>query len=252
MFRDMILVMRRSVSTEGSDSLKDDVSIPALSWSPIHIEDRLELLSKTVRNTRIETPKNNTRLLAKLERWLQDIGSIQESLKRIREDLVPDLVKVLGLDFENKELFQVAMFQPSTKNLFLELETQYRRSKNNPLDSEGFAELINLSEMSRVLALVGDAVISSAVLQHLWEPHLGDAGKITQRKAEIVSNEHMAKLCDNWGLYEYRIHFDPDTTSKSEINHDKGTLLEAIYGIIYIEHEYKRIVDVVTHLINIQ
>jgi ribonuclease-3 len=134
----------------------------------------------------------------------------------------------------------------------MELETQYRRSEKNPLDSQGFAELINLSEMSKVLALVGDAVISSAVLQHLWEPHLGDAGKITQRKAEIVSNEHMAKLCDKWGLYEYRIHFDPDTTSKSEIDHDKGTLLEAIYGIIYIEHEYKRIVDVVTHLINIQ
>jgi dsRNA-specific ribonuclease len=160
------------------------------------------------------------------------------------------LEKILGIKFRNSELFLVAMFQPSTKNLFLELETQYRRSVNDPLGQDGFAEMINLSEMSKVLALIGDAVISSAVLQYLWEPHLGDAGKITQKKAEIVSNNHMAKLCDEWSLYEYRIHFDPGTPGKLEMNHDKGTLLEAIYGIIYIEYKYKMIHRLVSHLIN--
>jgi len=244
--------MLRSAITEGSDSLKDDVSIPALSWSPLHIEDRLDLLTKMVLSSQINTPKNNTRLLTKLERWLQEIGLIQESLRRIEEELVPNIEKILGIGFVNKELFQVAMFQPSTKNIFLELEIQYRRIKNNPLDSSDFEEMINLSEMAKVLALVGDAVISSAVLQHLWKPHLADAGNITQRKAEIVSNENMAKLCDKWGLYEYRIHFDPDVPSKSEIDHDKGTLVEAVYGIIYIEHQYKRVVNLVSHLISIQ
>lgn len=244
--------MPTSVTTEGSDSLKENDSIPTLSYSPIHIEDRLDLLSKAVQTTRTETPMNNTRLLTKLERWLQEIKSIQDSLKRIREDLVPDLEGVLGIEFEKKELFQVTMFQPSTKNLFLELETQYRRSKKDPLGSNGFAEIINLSEMAMVLALVGDAVISSAVLQHLWKPHLGDAGKITQRKSGIVSNEHMAKLCDKWGLYEYRIHFDPGTPSKSEIEHDKGTLLEAIYGIIHIEYGFRKVLKLVPHLINTQ
>jgi dsRNA-specific ribonuclease len=248
----MILLMLKSAITEGSDSLKDEVTIPALSWSPIHIEDRLELLYRTAQTTQRKTPENNTRLLTKLDRWLEEISSIQESLKSIRNELIPELEEILGIVFSHSELVQVAMFQPSTKNLFLELEIQYHRSKNNPLGSDGFAEMINLSEMAKVLALVGDAVISSAVLQHLWKPHLANAGNITQRKAEIVSNENMAKLCDSWNLYEYRIHFDPDVPSKSEIEHDKGTLVEAIYGIIYIEHEYKRIVNLVKHLINIQ
>ena len=242
MFHDMMLKMPISATTEGSDSLKDGDSIPTLSYNPIHIENRLDLLAKTVKTTQKETPKNNTRLLTKIER----------SLKRVREDLVPYLEGVLEITFEKKELFQVAMFQPSTKNIFMELETQYHRRKEDPLGSDGFAEMINLGEMAKVLALMGDAVISSAVLQHLWEPHLGDAGKITQRKAEIVSNEHMSKLCDKWNLYEYRIHFDPDTPSKSELEHDKGTLLEAIYGIIYLEHEYKMVLKKVTHLINTQ
>ena len=252
MFHDMMLKMPTSAIIEGSDSLKDDDLITKLSYNPIHIEERLDLLSKTVQTTRKETLKNNTRLLTKIERWLSDIGSIQQALNRVREDLVPYLEGVLGITFEKKELFQVAMFQPSTKNIFMELETQYRRSKDDLLGSDGFAEMINLGEMAKVLALVGDAVISSAVLQHLWEPHLGDAGKITQKKADIVSNEHMSKLCDKWGLYEYRIHFDPGTPSKSELEHDKGTLLEAIYGIIYLEHEYKMILKQVPHLINTQ
>ncbi|MHA2114669.1 MAG: ribonuclease III domain-containing protein [Candidatus Thorarchaeota archaeon] len=227
-----------------------DNSDLTLSWKPIQLVNRMKDLADTVQNTRRNTPKNNTRFMNKLDRWLLDIAYIQDSLKQIEDKLIPKLEKILKIRFRNSELFLVAMFQPSTKNLFLELETQYRRSAEDPLGQDGFAEMINLSEMSKVLALVGDAVISSAVLQHLWEPHLGDAGKITQKKAEIVSNNHMAKLCDKWKLYEYRIHFDPETPSKSEMNHDKGTLLEAIYGIIYIEHEYKMIHKQVSHLIN--
>jgi ribonuclease-3 len=212
----------------------------------------MDMLAETVERTRVNTSKNNTRLLSKLGKWKKDIRYIQKSLDRIEQKLIPKLEETLKLRFRNKELFMVAMFQPSTKNLFLELETEYRGSDEDPLGPDGFAEMINLSEMSKVLALVGDAVISSAVLQHLWEPHLGDAGKITQKKAEIVSNNHMAKLCDKWKLYDYRIHFDPERPSKSEMDHDKGTLLEAIYGIIYIEHEYKMIHKQVSHLINTQ
>lgn len=241
--------MRSLVTIDGCDDMVDDSDL-TLSWEPIQLMKRMDLLAETVEQTRINTSKNNTRLLNKLEKWKQDITYIQDSLKRIEKMLVPKLEKILKIGFRNKELFQVAMFQPSTKNLFLELKTQYRRTDYDPLGSDRFAEMINLSEMAKVLALVGDAVISSAVLQHLWEPHLGDAGKITQKKAKIVSNNHMAKLCDKWKLYNYRIHFDPETPSKSEMDHDKGTLVEAIYGIIYIEHEYKMIHKQVLHLIN--
>ncbi len=224
----------------------------ALSWNPIELGSCMKEIAETVQSTYADTPENNTRLLNKLEKWLHDIEYIQDSFRRIEEQLIPFLQEVLNVRFQNNELFLVAMFQPSTKNIFLELETHYRNSGDDPLGQDGFAKMINLSEMAKVLALVGDAVISSAVLKHLWKPHLGDAGKITLRKAEIVSNENMAKLCDKWSLYDYRIHFDPDTPSKSEINHDKGTLVEAIYGIIYIEHEYRRVIDLVKHLINIQ
>lgn len=244
-------IMRRLAITEGRDILTDNSRL-ALSWKPIQLKRRMNALVEAVQSTFASTPMNNTRLLGKLEKWLEDIRYIQNSFQRIEENLIPFLQDVLNVRFQNHELFLVAMFQPSTKNIFLEIDTHYRNSNVDPLGQDEFAQMINLSEMAKVLALVGDAVISSAVLKHLWKPHLGDAGKITLRKAEIVSNENMAKLCDKWDLYNYRIHFDPDTPSKSEINHDKGTLIEAIYGIIYIEHEYKRVVDLVKHLISIQ
>ncbi len=242
--------MPRLITSKGRDMLSENSDL-TLSWKPVQLVKRMDTLVKTVKTTRRETPTTNRRLLNKLDRWLHDIKHIQDSLRRIEEDLIPKLEDILNVKFQNKEMVLVAMFQPSTKNVFLELETHYRRSDDNPLGQDGFAEMINLSEMAQVFALVGDAVISSAVLQHLWEPHLGDAGKITQKKAKIVSNTHMATLCDEWNLYEYRIHFDPGTPSKSEIDHDKGTLLEAIYGIIYIEvGKFRRIIELVSHLIN--
>ncbi|MCK5390388.1 MAG: hypothetical protein KAJ36_07850, partial [Candidatus Thorarchaeota archaeon] len=63
------------------------------------------------------------------------------------------------------------------------------------------------------------------------------------------SNEHMANLCDRWGLYKHRIHFDPETPSKGEILHDKGTLVEAIYGIVQMEHGFKQVLKNIGHLL---
>ena len=141
------------------------------------------------------------------------------------------------------------MFQPSTKNLFLEIKTQYKDSKDSPLKEEEFEHLVNLSEMAKVLALLGDAAISMGVVQHLWSPNVSDVGTLTQRRAEIVSNEHMARICDRLNLYKHRIHFDPGKPSEEEMEHDKGTLLEALYGIIQIEQGFRGVRERISHLL---
>jgi ribonuclease-3 len=153
----------------------------------------------------------------------------------------------MGLHFEKTELLSIAMFQPSTRNLFLELETRFA-NENERLNPSILADLKSLSDMARVLALVGDAAISMAVLHHLWRPRVTDAGLLTQSRAELVSNEHLAWLCDEWGLYDYRIHFDPPSPTKSEISHTKGTLLEAVYGIVYIEEGLDEVKRLIAHL----
>jgi len=165
------------------------------------------------------------------------------SIDQVKESLRPNLEKVLGVSLHKNNLLLVAMFQPSTKNLFLEMMDEF------PSKQEELKHLVALSEMAEALALVGDAAISLAALHTVWQSNSVDVGVLTQKRSDIVSNEHMAELCDNWGLYEHRIHFDPHAVSKSEMEHDKGTLLEAIYGIVYIEHGFEKIKELIRYLV---
>ncbi|RDE12593.1 MAG: hypothetical protein C4K47_07600 [Candidatus Thorarchaeota archaeon] len=218
-----------------------------LHWEHVGIEDKLGLLLAGVNSSAADIPRQNTRLLARLERWRQQLETIISALAQIRNVLVPRLSSIVGLHFEETELLSIAMFQPSTRNLFLELETHFANERSFP-DSDLFVNLKSLSDMAKVLALVGDAAISMAVLHHLWRPKVADAGLLTQSRAELVSNEHLAWLCDLWGLYDYRIHFDPPSPTKSEISHTKGTLLEAVYGIVYIEQGLDEVRRLISHL----
>ena len=210
-----------------------------LALKPVHLKKKIRRIQEAIERTKEKTPPENSRLQNKLDRWMQDIGCIEDSLEKVERELLPKLEKELGLKINNKELLEVAMFQPSTKNIFLELETHYKDSEEAPFAKEEFDHLVNLSEMSKVLALLGDAAISMAVVQYLWSPKVSDVGTLTQERADIVSNEHMADICDRWDLYDHRIHFDPAKPSKEEMDHDKGTLLEAVYGIIQIERGFK-------------
>jgi ribonuclease-3 len=155
------------------------------------------------------------------------------------------LEKELQCKFPNSELLQIAMFQPSTRNLFTEIRVHFRDSHNQPVNREDYENLEALSDMGEVLAMLGDAAISMAVLHHLWRERTADAGEITQERASLVSNENMSRLCDRWGLYQMRIHFDPKTSTKSEMEHIKGTLLEAVYGILYIDEGFEKIINAV-------
>jgi dsRNA-specific ribonuclease len=206
-------------------------------------------LSEAIEETKNETQANKIRLRAKMDRWREQLKEVKAGLEYIDRTLVPKLEKTLSLKIKNAELVQVAMFQPSTKNLFLELEIHYKNEGNNPLSDHDFQDLIALSEIAQVIALLGDAAVDMGVLYQLWRPDPSDVGIITQEKSEIVSNEHMAELCDRWKLYEHRIHFDPEVPSKAEIEHDKGTLVETIFGIIQMEHGFNKVIDNIKHLL---
>ncbi len=218
-----------------------------LHWDHVGVEDKLKSLLAVVKSGEANTSRLNARLFGKLERWRQQLETVIAAVSQIHTILEPKISSILGLRFEETELLSIAMFQPSTRSLFLELETHFA-NQDGPLSSGLFVNLKSLSDMARVLALVGDAAISMAVLHHLWRPRLADAGLLTQSRAELVSNEHLSWLCDQWGLYEYRIHFDPPTPTKSEISHTKGTLLEAVYGIVYIEQGLDEVKRLIFHL----
>jgi len=220
-----------------------------LGWKPVDIVTKLNILLDAIEQTRNKAPSNKSRFLTKISRWKEQIEQIKADIEYVNHDLAPKLETILGLKIASLELLHVAMFQPSTKNLFLELETHYRSENTNPLGNHGFVDLIALGEIAMVMALLGDAAIAMGVLYQLWRPEPSDVGHLTQEKSEIVSNEHMAEVCDRWGLYEHRIHLDSEVPSRAEIEHDKGTLVEAIYGIIQMEYGFDRVLDNIRHLL---
>jgi len=206
-------------------------------------------LAKIVKDVEASTPANSTRMLRKTRKWSRQLSQILKALEKIQTRLKPRLEAELCVSIEEPELLQVAMFQPSTKNLFSELKVQLFMDKRSPLDRDDYEVLVSLSEIAQSLALVGDAAISMAVLHHIWRPKAMDVGTLTQRRADIVSNEHLAKVCDSWGLYEQRIHFDPSSAGKSEMDHDKGTLVESVFGIVYLEHGFRKVRELIQVLV---
>ncbi len=225
-----------------------DPSTRTLMWAPIGIDQLVTGLIDAVRRQLLSVPASHKRLHAKMRRWVHQLGAVRDGVQRVYSELVPSLERVLGLHLHDKELLVVAMFQPSTKNLFLELEAHH----DGPwaeLFGRRLSDMVWLSEAARALALVGDAAISMAVVHLLWSPRPAEVGHLTVQRARIVSNHNLARLCDRWRLFEYRIHFDPPAPCRSEVEHIKGTLVEAVFGIVYLELGLPAVMPAVSHLV---
>jgi ribonuclease-3 len=221
---------------------------PTLQWVEIQLEQDLNYLLELIDESISQTPPENTRTLRKMNRWRNMLSGIRTSIQHIEEDLQPRLESELDVPLNRRGLLTISLFQPSTKNVFLEIQTHYSE-EDSACDIQRLETLIGLSEIAKVLGLLGDAVIDIAILDHLWEPDVSRVGHLTQRRSQIVSNEHLSKICDDFGLYEHRIHFDPETQEKSEMEHIKGTLVEALFGVIYIERGFEVAKDLASILL---
>ncbi len=219
-----------------------------LDWHRIYLKDNLQGIRNIVEADLKNMPSRNTRTISKMKRWVNQLDFIIQRVTYAEEVLAPILEKKFDFDLNEKGLFTVLLFQPSTKNLFLELETHYCDAEEREEQCEALPDMVALSETAKMLALLGDAAIDMAILHHIWKPRASDVGYLTQTRSGLVSNEHLSQKCDEWGLYENRIHFDPPTPTKSEMEHIKGTLVEAFFGVIYIEMGFKKVLEMVTHL----
>ncbi len=190
---------------------------------------------------------NSTNARSKFSRWERDLHSIIMQIQQIEMFTRPQIEQALNISID-EELFVSLFFQPSTKNLFLEIVTHLN---NLGLANHYHTQLLNLAmtcEFAKVLAFIGDAALSLATIHYVWQPDAREVGELTQRRAELVNNERLAQLCDLWGLYDRRIHFDPITETKSEIAHVKGTLVEALCGVLYLQYGLTAVERVVPYL----
>jgi dsRNA-specific ribonuclease len=59
---------------------------------------------------------------------------------------------------------------------------------------------LSVDKAAKVLALIGDAAISLALIQILWQPNISNVGELSTRRSEYASNENLAKVYIEAGL----------------------------------------------------
>ena len=172
-----------------------------------------------------------------------------EQMEKIEKITIPKLEKLFHLEFPTPEMVMLALATPSIRNIFQNLDVHFRNDPNRPFSEQELTELASSGDAAVVLALIGDAALDLAIVQTLWDSSLSKTGELTEKRKLVASNKNLAKYCDEWGLYTsrlYRLHAEKSKDTKEKtIEHDKGTLVESILGVVYLEFELKELLRIV-------
>jgi hypothetical protein len=213
-----------------------------LEWRAFGIEEKLRVLNVCFGEYREIPSGPDTHAARKLAHWETGIESILRAIGGIKTVVRPVVESDLGYRIRREEMFILAFFQPSTRNIFSEIALHFRSHGGCPLSEDDLTTLATLTDAAATLAWIGDAALKIGVLPEIWSPAVADAGVLTDLRRRYDSNENQAILCDRWGLYEHRIHLDPPVPPGNAV-HVKGTLVESVYGIVFLQGGLRAVAD---------
>lgn len=223
-----------------------------LQWNAISFEDKTRTLQEEVYKIKASTPKSHTRHHKKYERFLDELSHLLNRIETIKKSIIPKLEEKFRVEFKTPELVMIALSRPSIRNIFEDLKEFFKGESYDPLNDDAYLNLASIGDAGEVLALLGDSVLDLATVQVCWDSSLAKAGSLTKKRTDIVSNKNLAKTCDKWGLWECRLNRKHNPSKKKakkdKIEHEKGTLVEAIYGIIYFEFGLETVFRTVGHI----
>ena len=210
-----------------------------LKWNAIGLTRKTQMLRDYTQNEKDSIPNDHTSKYAKRQRYLDELDHLLERMEKIEKILIPKLEALFRLKFTTPELVMFALSRPSIRNIFEDLNTHFNDNSNRPLKEEELIELASSGDAAEVLALIGDSALDLAIIQLLWDSSLSNTGKLTEKRKEVVSNLNLAKYCDQWELYGCRLNrfksSEKDDVKHETIIHEKGTLVESILGVIFLE-----------------
>ena len=219
-----------------------------LKWNAIGLERKSQVLYNTILEEKADLPNSHSKSHGKLQGFLDELANLLQTMARIQQDLIPELEIIFRLKFKTPELVMLALARPSIRNIYEDLEKYFKYKLNNPLKSEEYKELASSGDAANVLALIGDSVLDLGIVQLLWDSSLSTVDKLTKRRADIVANENLARFCDKWDLFNHRLKRQKIPTEESAkeetIIHEKGTLVEAIFGVIYLEFGFDELIRI--------
>ncbi|QYZ79323.1 hypothetical protein E2N92_07730 [Methanofollis formosanus] len=206
-----------------------------LHWHAVGVEQNLQIVRDGLLEQQNALSPDIHHLRRKREHWINSLDRMIDRVIAVRAEVQPEIEVDLGYAIKNHEMFVIAFFQPSTRNVFSEIAVHFKNGGCR-LSEKKLTEMAALPDAAETLAWIGDAALKIGVLRELWTPEVVDVGRLSERRKAYESNANMARLADRWRLYEHRIHFDPPVQKKKkEVEHIKGTLVEAVLGIVFLQ-----------------
>jgi len=220
------------------------------------LEEKLKMLLNYLNQEKQEYLSKKNTPPKKLSIFISQINFLINQLEKIKNQLKPALESTLNLTFQKPELLFLAFCRPKLAETINSLKQHFLSKGIGKLNKKDFDDLSLTQKVSDNLAFIGDAVLDLGVLPNIYKSETDDANILSKRRANIVSNKNLARVCDNWKLYNYRLHKYNDRSEKSlskdKIIHEKGTLVEAIIGTLYLESKLENIDKLLPFLENKQ
>ena len=223
-----------------------------LKWNAVGLVKKTKQLKGYIGQEKLDKeklPAHQKERTAPLSGYLDELNHMLEQMEKIEKIIIPKLEQLFHLKFQTPEMIMLALTRPSVRNIFDNINIHFKDDLNRPLSQEELTELASSGDAAVVLALIGDAALDLAIVQTLWDSSLSKTGELTEKRKKVASNENLAIYCDEWGLYSSRLHrlqTTPDERMKKEtIEHVKGTLVESIIGVVYLEFSLKELLRIV-------
>ena len=93
----------------------------------------------------------------------------------------------------------------------------------------------NGGEDNELLEFFGDAIIQFVVTEHLYKNAFGDEGKLTKKRAEVVSKEPLLKAVEKLNLIEFVLLGKGQEKAKRTTDKLFSSIYEAVVAGIYID-----------------
>jgi dsRNA-specific ribonuclease len=206
-----------------------------IEFQPFEIESNIKILLEEIVILRENTPLKQTHQL-KFDIWIQDLTLILDQISKIDKIVLPLIKKDLDYPFSDKNLIVAAMVQPSLKKPFNGIKDHFYCKPGFEKIEDIVTKLGSSPDTAKSLAWIGDTAIKFAILQNIWRPGITPEDLHNKRQS-LENNKNLSILCDKWKLFEYRIDFDHPAAQQKKMDKIKGSLVEAIFGVIFIERE---------------
>ncbi len=93
----------------------------------------------------------------------------------------------------------------------------------------------NGGEDNELLEFFGDAIIQFAVTEHLYKNAFGDEGKLTKKRAEVVSKEPLLKAVEKLKLIDFVLLGKGQEKAKRTTDKLFSSIYEAVVAGIYLD-----------------